>query len=77
VSERKVEIRHARRIGGACNRQRARHRQRRNAARFDFPCNQSNGLMANRSDGHQQDDVDFVADDSVGEFRRKPVANLA
>ena len=75
MPQRIVEVRGPRRISRARDRQRARQRQRRNTATLDFSRDQSDGLMADGSDGHQQDDVHAISNDATRQLRRQSFAH--
>ena len=77
MPEGKVEVRGTRRIHGPRDRQRTGQRQRRNTPCLDLPRDQSDGLMANGSDGHQQNNVDGITHHPIGQLGRKRLAHLA
>jgi len=62
-----IEKRRAWRVHGPRNIEGAAHAQGRDAGRFDVPGEQSNGLMADGSHGHEQDGMDMFGQEALGE----------
>ena len=62
-----IEKRRAWRVHRPCNVEGAAHAQGRDAGGFDVPGEQSNGLMADGSHGHEQDGIDMVGQEALGE----------
>jgi len=70
VSQRIVQKRGAGRVDGPRNIERTAHAQRGNAGGLDLAGDQSHGLMADRSDRHQEEGIDTVRQETLGEPRR-------
>ncbi len=77
MAEREVQIHGSRHVDRAGNRIGAGHADSRYAALFDFPGDQSDGLMADGSDGYQDDDIHPVFDESVGDGGGENFLDLA
>ena len=77
AAQREVQEDRPRCADRAGDRQRARQAHRRDAARLDFPRDQSHGLVANRSDRHHQRHVHGIGLEPIGERRGERVADSA
>jgi hypothetical protein len=77
MPERKIDKHRARRIDCLRNIQSRGHAERWNSGGFDNSRNQSDGLMAHRSGGHQVECVDVGALEFAGNFRRQLGAHLS
>ena len=77
MAQRKIEKDRTWRIHRSGNRKSARQTQRRNSLRLDFSRDQSHGLMTNRSDRDQQDEIDLVFDHASRNLRSQLLANAA
>src|SRR5512141_2390422 len=69
VPEGEVEERRAGRVDRPRDVPRARHAERRDPGGLRVPCDQSHGLVADGSNGHQQDGVDAVLEEPGGQTR--------
>jgi hypothetical protein len=77
MAQRKIEEDSTWRIHRLRNRKGTRQTQRRNPLRFDLPRDQSHGLMTNRSDRDQQDEIHLVFDHASRKLRSQFFTNAA
>jgi hypothetical protein len=77
MAQREIDKYSTWRIHGTRNRKGARQTHCRNPPRLDLPRDQSHGLMTNRSDRNQQNEIHLVFDDPPRDLRSQFLTNAA